>query len=79
MKHPINQKYTETSIDEDTNSKSREIAWSPFFCNFKMSLFRLKYPGIFLKNPHSPDLEEPLWSMYNVVSNFVPWGCVVSL
>ena len=31
------------SIDENTDSKSREIACSPIFRDFKMFLFRVKY------------------------------------
>ena len=52
QKHP-----KETSIDEDANAKSREIVWSPFFGDFKMSMFRLKYPGFLNKNnPHSTEI-----------------------
>ena len=33
-----------TSFDEDTDSKSRELAWRIFFRDFHMCLFRLKFP-----------------------------------
>ena len=36
-----------TSIDEDANSKSGEILWSPFFGDFRM--FRRKYSGFLNK------------------------------
>ena len=37
------------SIDDDTDSKSRRIAWIPFFCDFKMALLNLQSPGFLNK------------------------------
>ena len=38
IKHTINQKHPKkTSINENNDSKCREIIWSPFFCDFKIS------------------------------------------
>ena len=42
-----------TSIAEDTDSNSREIAWSPVFFDFKMSLFKLKSLGFLNKKIHT--------------------------
>ena len=51
-----------------------------FLRDFKMSLFRLKYHSFFNKKPHILQILKNLgwqawlsfWSIYNVVSNFVP-------
>ena len=46
-KHTINQKHHQKFLLMSILRKRREIAWRSLFCNFKMSLFKLKSPGFF--------------------------------
>ena len=58
-----------TSIDEDTNSKSREITWSPFF--FFCCDFKLKSIDFFQQiNPHSSSFQKfRLVGLTNILVN----------
>ena len=59
-----------TSFDEDTDSKSREIAWRIFFRDFHMCLFRLKFPVFLIKVSHPPDFEKlMLTGLTNILVN----------
>ena len=71
IKYPINLKHTQKHLVMAILTQSREIAWIPIFCNFKMSVFKLTFPVFFnKKNPHSPDFQKfRLTGLTNILIN----------